>query len=365
VGIEVEEGQELEDTELETESTEEEPKSGKIETVRETVVKAIQENAKNKADTGDKGVESNDPEPAEKVTEKTAAKADTGPDLAPPARFDAAAKQAFDKLPKHLKQVVSKTVRDLEGLTTRTQQEIAPLRKKYERIDELIRPHRAEWAQAGLTDDQAIAELVATHEKLKNPKTKEQTYRWLAHNTGLSHLLKEEGAAATETAQPEYVRQLEQQVATLQQQIAPVLQNHQQFVSQAEAREVGTARQEVEAVQNEKDSSGRYRYPNLHDPQFVEQIKPLVIEAVRNVPNLGYGQALRRVYEMYAQPVGTSPVQSQSLPANARAFTAGVSVRGRSAPPQGMASEPEIPKAARGSVRDTVAWVIANRGRGA
>lgn len=368
--------QEQLETDVETTESEGES-SGKIESVRESVLKAIQENSADSPDDGDQSVQpekqhnTKQAEQVEKV--KDVSEDDLDPDLSPPARLDAKAKQVFNNLPKTLKRAFSKSIRDLEAVTTRGQQEISPLKAKYSRIDELLQPHRAEWAQVGLTDDQAIAELIGTHERLKNPATKEATARWLIGNIGMSHLLRdaEEAAAPSSVANDPYVRQLEQQLSVLQRQVAPVLDIHQQSISQVEAREVQTASQEVHEVQNEKDASGRYRYPRLHDPTFVEQVKPLVVEAVRNVPSLGYGNALRKVYEMFEAPIGTSPAQSRTgLPAQPQQFTnnrssaAGASVRGRSALPVGTPNgNIDIPPEARGSARDTVAWVIANRGR--
>ncbi len=369
-----------ESVENEVETTETEVESGKVESVRESVLKAIQENTKDSPDEGSESVESIDSRPTVKKTDevekvKDVSEDDLDPDLSPPARLDAKSKQVFNNLPKTLKRAFSKSVRDLEAVTTRGQQELAPLKQRYGRIDELLAPHRAEWAQMGLADEQAVGELLNTHVKLKNEATKEATFRWLAHNTGLTHLLVEQAqgpVTAPNLASDPYVQKLEQEIVALQHRVNPIVDNYQQTVSHAEAQEIQTAQQEVHQVQNERDASGRYRYPRLHEPDFVERMKPLVVDAVRNIPSLGYGNALRKVYEMFEAPVGISPAQNRtSLPSQSqnqfqqnRSSLASSSVRGRSALPAGSSNgNIDIPPEARGSARDTVAWVIANRGR--
>ena len=375
--------QEQESVELETEDLNEskEPDYEKGESVRETVLKAIQENAKDSPDSGDQSVEPvTKPKKSEAVEGKETqdiSEDDLDPDLSPPARLDARAKQVFNNLPKTLKRAFSKSIKDLEAGFTKGQQELTPLKQKYSRIDELLQPHRSEWAQVGLTDDQAVAELINTHEKLKNPKTKEHTFRWLAQNTGLTHLIKEpeEGQTSNEVdiSSHPHVLALQNEISALHEKLAPVYDNYQQTFQAEQSREVQTAVDEVTAVKNERDSLGRYRYPKLHDEEFVARLRPLVVEAVRTAPtNIGYGVALRRVYEIFESPVGASAAQPNNSPPavsntqiHNRSSLAGVSVRGRSALPQGSSNgNIEVPPEARGSVRDTVAWVVKNRGRG-
>jgi hypothetical protein len=94
---------------------------------------------------------------------------------------------------------------------------------------------------------------------------------------------------------------------------------------------------QLEAVMREVDpASGEYRYPELHDEEFLESTKPIVKMLRRKDPSMSFGEAVKRAHASLTgqgySPISqttTAPTRSNNLE---RARSAAVSVRGRIAP---------------------------------
>jgi len=127
---------------------------------------------------------------------------------------------------------------------------------------------------------------------------------------------------------------------------------------------------EMEAVQLEKDSFGNYLYPELQNEQFLAATEQLVSALKGTIPDLTYGEALKRAWsQLTGKPLGNSQGSHQArLPqANQiqnRAVQAAVSVRGKTAP-SGKGANDIPADALNGSATDTARYVIAQMRRGA
>jgi hypothetical protein len=288
------------------------------------------------------------------------------PDLSPPERFTARAKELFHNLPKGLKRELNKTVKDLEGMGTKATQQARQLETETRDLAESVRPFERVWAERGLRRAEAISALAAAHEKLINPQTAVPTWLGIGRDMGIKedvlqaiqeHLSggqPQQGQAAGVpdiSSHPEFVNS-QKQIAQLS-----------SWVEQQRSREIQAAAKpivdEMAAVRDERNPvSGQYLRPELHDPEFLGRTKPLVSELVRITPGLGYGEALKRVYSSLTgnYPAASAQGMNQTrLPASdtqKRAAQAAVSVRGRSAPSNGGMSVPDsIPNSARDTVR--------------
>jgi hypothetical protein len=353
-----------------TESSETEVGSEPVEeNARDTVARVL---AEAKDGAGDEDTEAEAPKGAKQVRDadgkfKPAAKQkdappeEFDPELSPPERFTARAKELFHNLPKGLKRELNKTVRDLEGMGTKATQQARQLEAETRDVAEAVRPFERLWAERGLRRSEAIGALAAAHEKLINPQTAVPTWLGIGRDMGIGedvlqaiaqHLGGGQSAATPPpiTQHPEFVNSQNE------------LRELKSWVEQKKNQEIQDAARpivdEMSAVRDERDPvSGQYLRPELHDPDFLGRTKPLVSELVRTTPGLGYGEALKRVYySLTGRFPGASGGTNQTrLPASdtqRRAAQAAVSVRGRSAPSSGGMSVPDsIPNSARDTVR--------------
>lgn len=298
---------------------------------------------------------------------------DIDPELLPPERFDAKAKQAFMNSPKGVRRALNRAVRDLEGMATRTNQEAHSVLREWAPLREAIQPFASKWAEMGVGIVPGVLQLAAVQQKLTDPneQVREAEYLKLAERSRIDIVklaqleqqrrgipLAEDGGINTHPA-------FQQQGVN-----SPLLSKVQALESQLEQlsleREVAPIVSEMEAVRNEKDpTTGNWKYPALQNETFLNSVKPRVSELVGTSPGLSYGQALRQAHdEMISNLLGDSYRASPNrLPASTntqnRALGAGFSVRGRPAPSLSP-SELEIPDAVGKDAKSSLAWFLNN-----
>lgn len=363
---------ELETPQVEAEESHDETESqqpDRPETAQETVTRIASELAS--SGSKDQSQEEKPLDPEEKAGPVKVP--DLDPELSPPERLNAAEKQLFNNLPKGLKRAFHKTVKGFESQFTRTQQELVPKLREYHAIDEVLAPHLHEWAELGVTKSQAIAQLVGIHAALKNPQTKVEKFKWLANNCGIdiNQLVGggSQQSAGDISAHPQVIA-LQNELASLRNQISPIVTTHASAQMEFERAQSDQATAEMAAVQQEMDAAGRYKYPNLHDADFlINKAKPLVTRLKETVPNLGWGEALKMAHDILTRgSPGTfssttapslQPKQTQSKPINLTA-----SVRGRSAATSAGGAATEIPYIKGESAADTVRRMMDQLGKG-
>lgn len=284
-------------------------------------------------------------------------------DFTPPARLSDSERGLFNRLPKKLKPAVARMFKEHQAHFTRTQQEASKVIKAYQQAEansrhalEAVRPYyvsHPELAQRGITEGSFISMLVAAHQKLSDPKTARSEYielgKSLGFNVGIDG---ENGGAQVQDfdidKHPKFV--------ALQNQLSQVISTQQQWATQSQAAPIVA---ELTAIQQEIDPrTNNYAYPELQDQWFINSVKPLVSETVRNNPGVSYGEALKRVIWSKRQQYGFSSGSNQArLPVNNnqnnRAVSAAVSVRGRSTSNGRSAPDVEITK---GESPEQSAW---------
>lgn len=258
------------------------------------------------------------------------------PEMRPPLRFDLQAKEAFNKAPPQVRKAIHKAVRDLEAMSTRATQEASKHANEARHIVEAVRPYllaHPELAERGITESVFVSGLVAAHQKLISPETKEKTFIELAHSTGNAHLLRDD-AGQSASSQPDIanhpvVQQLIEQNKRLQQMIEPGYNRAQQAQRSEEERLVDSITAELSAVQNETDAYGNYVYPELHDEAFVKKWNPLV-SALVGTAGKSYADAAKQAVLILRSKPEANQVNQAKSPARNIAVSAASNIRGRS-----------------------------------
>lgn len=385
----VSEAEPVEAPETNTETESNSDGENRNESTRETVARAFKELSSEEGD-GDQSGEDKKPtidpfnegkgllkdQPGEKAGEgqkskpdKTAKnQAEFDPDLVPPPRLDAAGKELFNNLPKGLKKGLNKTIKDLEGMATRSSQEYARAAGEARGYLEAVQPYIAEWGQLGFSGPAGVAALAATQSKLMNPKTRLQTYLELGSDLGID-VAKLSGSAsngevdASDISTHPVIQAMQNENNALRENLNVLLLKHQQTEQTSFNQGVDGITAEFAAVRDEMDQTGRYRYPELHDEAFLESTKPLVSALIGTVPGITYGDALKQSWAILSGKNIPTSNQANRVPATgsnnqARAAQAAVSVRGRTASLVNGHSDDEIPPEALKSTRATVAYAL-------
>jgi hypothetical protein len=378
---------EVEAAEVETVETdapaEESTPEPKVESARETTARVLKELESGKTDeqiNAPKAKEAKVVKQAENPDDvvdpaAVAKELEIDPDLIPPARLDAREQQVFNNLPKTLKRAFSRSIKNIESMTTKEKAELARETQETRSIRDAVQPFATEWAEQGFSVPAAMATLAANHQKLTSPdfNTKLRKYVEIGQSIGidlaklpelLGQLNSGQPVAPTSISEHPEFKQLHQTVTSLQ-------SDREQAQIQAAAAPIA---EEMRAVQHEVDAAtGQYRYPELHDDNYLESLKPLVSTLVATVPGLGYGEALRRAHysrQGFGAPNQATQTRLPAAPAQRtqtttpgatqppRAVSAAVTVRGASAPTVSKGAVGEPPPEALRSAHATTRWAL-------
>lgn len=339
------------------------------ETAADTVRKAY-ESLKEKDQSEEDIRPSDAKEHIQAKPEKTKKDRPVTDDLEPPARFRVQDKEAFNKLPKHFKGLISGMVKDLQADYTRSTQEISQRERETESLTQAIKPYLTLWGTQKMTPSQAIAALGAAQTRLMEKPN--ESIAFLIRDTGadvnkIITLLggKAPDGGSTNGSVPDISQHPEFQRLT---RTVSELHSERERLSQAQFdEEVSGIVAELESVRNEKDSQGRYRYPELHDDDFLESVKPLVSALRETFPSASWSELTKKAYyAIKGAPQGNFSNGQTRLPAReqvAKARQASVSVKGRGSQiPNGMygLSKDEMPETAQDAAR--LAYELLTRG---
>ena len=204
--------------------------------------------------------------------------------ITPPQHWPKDFKEDFEKLPVEAQHLLYDRHKELEGDYTKKTQGVAKYRKRQEALDEIIKPHLADFQRLGMDEIGAVRQLFAAHDYLrKDPK---QAIQWLAKNYGVD--MSEVGM---DTAEDEYA---DPQVKALQQQVAQL----QGFLNQQQQTQMQSVQQDTQSMIDKfasaKDANGNLKYPHFEE---VRDRMGVLIQG-------NQAQDLESAYEMaiYADP---------------------------------------------------------------
>ena len=316
-----------EDSEEPEEPTEEQSEEGSTEgnTEAPIVETAAQQAARQRDEKG-------------KFVKQPAIAKENDPELQPPASLTAAQKKSFLNMPEGLKRETHRIFRDQQAQFTRKQQELSESLKRSEGV---MTTARSYITQNNLVDNQGrlysedrlVAELISAHHNIASDP--ERYIAQMIQSTGAnpenigSYLRGETPSGIDISSDPKF-RAVQSELERVTQALA------NQEKAQVDSRVAPMASQ-LEAVMREIDpASGEYRYPELHDEEFLESTKPIVKMLRRKDPSMSFGEAVKRAHASLTgqgySPISqttTAPTRSNNLE---RARSAAVSVRGRIAP---------------------------------
>jgi hypothetical protein len=293
--------------------------------------------------------------------------------LVPPQRLTVEQKELFGQMAPPLQKAVHDMFRHHEGLLTKVSQEARAAQQEASHIIEVVRPYlrsHPELTEQGLTEAKLVAGLLAAHERLSNPQTAMKAFIEIGSQLGidsnkLQAALGQGGNNQNDISNHPQFQALQQELARVSSTVNQSQSAQQQYAMQQRETAISQVTSEMEAVREERDASGRYLYPRLHDDAFLLDTKPLVATLAKRFPQLGYGELLKRAHDILAQQEdGQAQPGFQGSPRLPQQTTryvppqaAGVSVRGRGAPlVPGDADD--IPEEALKDSRSAVVWAL-------
>jgi len=239
-----------------------------------------------------------------------------------PASWSPAAKATFDKLPSEVQQAVAKREQEIDHGLRRKSEEV----KRYEPLEQVLAPRRAQWAAQGMDEVHAVKTLLAAQDLLeKNPM---QGLEFLARSYGVN----------LNTAQPQGQPYQAQPARDSHPEIAALKQQLQVLQSQVQTAQTAPIVSQIDAFQN--DPANLY-FENVRDDMAV-------------LLHNGKASDLKEAYEMacWMRPDIRPFLQTAQAPAApvqdkaAQARRAAVSVTG-------SPGQTRIPKS-NGSIEDDI-----------
>lgn len=204
-----------------------------------------------------------------------------------PQRFNAQEKEWFNKLEPTVQKHVAEIVNNFEGHRTKGLQEIAAAKQHYGAIDELVRTYTPKWNLQNMHPVAALRELCAVQDLIVADPV-----------SGCAEVLRRAGVSLEDLAayaQGGQVRQPAQRPQNSQltrDDIVAVLRQEMQQAQQQQTLQGAVA--EVRNLSSEMDQSGRYLWPELHDSNRIEGLKPLVDYCRRTTPGLSWSEATKQ-----------------------------------------------------------------------
>lgn len=234
-------------------------------------------------------------------------------DVAPPQRWTAEGKEWFLKLPKEAKKEFAKAAKDYESHTTKLWQDLNREAKKYKEIDEVVTEYSSKWNLQGIAPAQAIRQLAAANDILLNSPLR-----------GLDWLLKERGITPEQLIEFRKTGNAGQSTQNNNSFNDPQFQGLLSELNELKSWKAGLEEnqtqalvssivQELDTVRNETDQSGRFKYPKLHDSDFLTRVKPLVSALKETHPSLSWADATRRAYAAVEGNTGSPSLQVPRL----------------------------------------------------
>lgn len=344
-------------------------KSGIPESPEESVRQAlleIEEHDPTQLDTGNQSEKNSETEaegkapPSASTEEATKAQEEQ---IAPPHDWTVTGKEWFHKLPKEAKSEISRASKEYQAHTTKLWQELNRGVEEYGELKQVVDHYIPKWNVRGLTAPQAIAQLAAANDLiLQNP----------VH--GISMLLRSSGVSVEQIS--DYLKnggtqtpsQQQPQNSGLNSEIQELYNWKRNLEQQEEERAVSAIVREVSSVRDELDQSGRYRYPKLHDPQFLQRVQRLVSALKETDPQVSWADATRRAYGSLEGNQGSPSLQKPRLSqaatseqiARARQASVAARTRGGSGSLSGI---DDAPIKGRETPEESVRLVLRSLGR--
>lgn len=256
-----------------------------------------------------------------------------------PADWSAEEKEMFYKAPKKVREAFHRRAKEQQAYFTKLTQRIAEKERHVDDVVSVTNKYISKWGRTGLTPAQAVSALASMQDRLTAPEVshRKEAFAELFVNSGLTandfmDIIQGAGKTMPPPQQQQPQNNLTNADIARQQYIDSMMQ--QQYMTQ-----VNTAVQQIEAVRNERDVSGRFIYPKMHDQNFLEtQIKPLAMTMMQQQPQLNWGDAAKRAYLALDPSVASRLAEA---PRVTKRISPTIRANGNSAPRQAVAEVPD------------------------
>lgn len=180
-------------------------------------------------------------------------------DLSAPSNWSSEDREEFEALPTEARDFVLRRYKSMEGDYTEKTKQLSQDRSRFEKLEQVLAPHREQFALNGVDEAAAIGQLLQAQKFLQTQPV--EALRWLAQsaNVDLSQL---SAPAATEDDPDEWVdphvKQLQHRLSE-QEKYLTALREQQQRESEA------VFLRQVEAFHGEKAANGELAHPFMDD----------------------------------------------------------------------------------------------------
>ena len=263
---------------------------------------------------------------------------------APPEHWSSADKDEFESLPDGARDFVLRRYKSMEGDYTEKTKAIAGDRARFEKLDHVLAPHREQFAQSGVDEAAAVAQLFQAQRYLQTQPV--EALRWLAQTAGVD-LSQLGGSAANEEDPDEWV---DPQVKQLQQRLNQQ-ESYMASLQEQQARERETGfLQQIQGFQHQKSADGELSHPHMEAvmPQMTGLLQSRQATSLQDA----YDKAIWMVPEIREKVLSSSKEQQTAEQTRRvkRAKRAGREVKSESAP-----VEPNRPMSLRETLQKAMA----------
>lgn len=240
-------------------------------------------------------------EPELEVSEEVEAVEEEEEPLNPPQFWKEAQKQAFNQLPRDIKEEILRADKETQGYVTKLSQEASVLRNTVGTLNQTIEPYRDIIMQDGGDPVAYINKLFYWDSNIRNNPVE-----------GIKHLMHINGVDINQLTSEQqyvdpYVKQQEERINSLEQMLKEQeKQKQQEVMSSLEA--------EVEAFANEMGEDGSLLRPHLQDERVIRDMINLTPGVRNGNPNSNNQEILQKAYNLATYNLGLSqpkPVAKQ------------------------------------------------------
>lgn len=218
----------------------------------------------------------------------------TAPAVAP-ASWDAESKAAFAKLPPEMQKTIAKRESERDGFVTKSGEELATYRKRFDGLDETIKPYRDLIVRNGMTEAQYVAQLLALSMQASSDFPGFIREQAKLRNFDLKSLVASDGNKdATQFVDPV--------VKQLQDQISELTARERGRTNAAAAQQTQTIVQAITEFSTEQDDKGQKVRP--HYERLEADMEPFIIAIRRGNPSMPHKDVLQQAYDraLWANP---------------------------------------------------------------
>lgn len=253
-----------------------------------------------------------------------------------PQVLSAEEKQDFNKMPVAAKKSFKRMADNFIANAQRHVQKAIEKEREASGVLEAVKPYFNEWNMRGVKVGQGVAQLCAIWDDLH--KNREEAYVKLIARVGLNPQkvaqLLGGGQTPSQNQNFSLPNELTQKIDSAYTFAQTQQQREQEYRQAQESNFWAQVGAGVDAARNETDTSGNYRYPQLHDQQYVQQIAPLIAQLHRADPRSSFPDLAKRAVQMVE--ASGAALRGQQLPQQQgqRRQITPISVRSRGAVPQ-------------------------------